>query len=49
MMLKLTGIDMTRCPCCKKGRMKLIAEIPMAAGKHPYRFIRPPNVQAALA
>lgn len=49
MMRQLTGTDITQCPCCKMGRMKLIAEIPMAGGKHPYSFIRPPNVQAALA
>jgi hypothetical protein len=28
MMLKLTGIDITVCPCCNKGRMQLVAEIP---------------------
>ena len=28
MMLKLTGIDITLCPCCKKGKMRLVAEIP---------------------
>jgi hypothetical protein len=49
MMLKLTGTDITQCPCCKKGRMQLIAEIPMASGKHPYDFIRPPNYRAGLA
>ena len=46
MMLKLTGIDITLCPCCKKGKMQLIAEIPRPSGKHPYNFIRPPNDQA---
>ena len=49
MMLKLTGTDIMQCPCCKKGRMQLIAEIPMAGGKHPYDFIRPPNYRAGLA
>ena len=39
MMLKLTGTDITQCPCCKKGRMQLVAEIPMYGGKHPYNFI----------
>jgi len=43
MMLKLTGIDITRCPCCKKGRMQLVAEIPRPNGTHPYNFIRAPN------
>ena len=43
-MLKLTGIDITLCPCCKKGRMQLLVEIPRYTGKHPYNFIRPPNL-----
>ena len=42
-MLKLTGIDITLWPCCKKGKMQLIAEIPKHTGKNPYNFIRPPN------
>ena len=46
MMLKLTGIDITLCPCCKKGKMQVVAEIPRHRGKHPYKFIRPPNYQA---
>jgi len=46
MMLKLTGIDITRCPCCMKGRMQLVAEIPRCSGKHPHNFIRPPNARA---
>jgi hypothetical protein len=46
MMLKLTGIDITLCPCCKKGHMKLVAQIPRQSGKHPFNFIRPPNYQA---
>jgi hypothetical protein len=28
MMLKLTGIDITLCPCCKKGTMRVVTEIP---------------------
>ena len=27
MMLKLTGIDITICPCCNKGKMQLLAEL----------------------
>jgi hypothetical protein len=46
MMLKLTGIDITLCPNCMKGKMQLLAEIPRQSGKHPYNFIRPPNEQA---
>lgn len=49
MMLKLTGTDITKCPCCKKGRMQRVAEIPICGGKHPYDFIRPPNYQACSA
>jgi hypothetical protein len=45
LMLKLTGIDITLCPCCKKGKMKLVAQIPRQSGKHPFNFIRPPNYQ----
>ena len=28
MMFKLTGIDITLCPCCKKGKMRVVAELP---------------------
>ena len=47
MMLKLTGVDISRCPCCLIGKMQLVAEIPKhSAGKHPHNFIRPPNLKA---
>jgi hypothetical protein len=39
MMLKLTGIDLTLCPCCKKGTMRVVTEIPK------YRA-PPPNLRA---
>ena len=42
MMLQLTGIDITVCPCCNKGRMQLLAEIPR------YRA-RAPNTLAGVA
>jgi hypothetical protein len=42
-MLRLTHIDISLCPCCKKGRMQKIADILCYTGKHPYQFIRPPN------
>jgi hypothetical protein len=45
MMLQLTGIDITLCPCCKKGKMQLIAEIPKYGGTRTTNFIRPPNEQ----
>jgi hypothetical protein len=28
MMFKLTGTDITLCPCCKKGKMRVVAELP---------------------
>ncbi|MDH3723307.1 MAG: hypothetical protein OER74_17555, partial [Desulfobacteraceae bacterium] len=36
MMQKITGIDITICPCCSNGKMKFFAQIPK------YRA-RPPN------
>jgi hypothetical protein len=39
MMRKLTGIDITTCPCCNKGRMQLVFEI-------PNRRAPPPNTLA---
>jgi hypothetical protein len=42
MMLKLTGIDITTCPCCKKGKMQLVQEIPKY-------LARPPNPLAFKA
>jgi hypothetical protein len=48
-MLKLTGIDITRCPCCKKGRMQPLMELPRYRGKNPFDFIRPPNLRARFA
>jgi len=45
MMMKLTGIDITRCPSCMKGRMQPVAQIPRHSAKHPHGFIRPPNFQ----
>ena len=43
MMLKLTGIDITLCPCCKKGKMQVVAEIPKYTGICANDIIRPPN------
>jgi len=40
MMLKLTKIDITKCPCCKTGTMQFVADLPLYGGKHPP--IRPP-------
>jgi len=35
MMLQLTGTDITTCPCCNQGKMKLLAEIPMCRARAP--------------
>jgi len=35
MMLQLTGIDITTCPCCNKGKMQLLAEIPSYRARAP--------------
>ena len=47
LMAKLTGIDITRCPSCRKGTMHLIAHIPRYRPHHPHGLIRPPNVLTA--
>jgi hypothetical protein len=41
MIRELTGIDITICPCCKKGKMQLVAEIPRYSGLSPKQLIRP--------
>jgi len=35
MMLQLTGTDITACPCCKQGKMKLLVEIPIYRARAP--------------
>jgi hypothetical protein len=35
MMLQLTGIDITVCPCCTKGKMQFFAEIPKGLARPP--------------
>ena len=42
MMRQLTGIDITVCPCCHKGKMQLFMQIPKG-------LARPPNPLAYLA
>jgi hypothetical protein len=42
-MLQLTGIDITTCPCCNKGKMKLLTELPS------YRARAPNNLAAVAA
>jgi hypothetical protein len=43
MMLQLTGTDITTCPCCNKGQMQLLAEIPN------YRARAPNNLASVAA
>ena len=38
MMQKLTGIDITICPCCNKGKMQFFAEIPKYRARSPTRL-----------
>jgi hypothetical protein len=45
MMLKITGVDITICPCCKKGRMHQVVEIPKYTGTCASEIIRPPNLR----
>lgn len=42
---KLTGIDLGLCPCCKKGRMILVGELPKYTGICPNDIIRPPDLR----
>jgi hypothetical protein len=35
MMLQLTGIDITTCPCCNTGKMQLLEKIPMYRARAP--------------
>jgi hypothetical protein len=39
MMLQLTGIDITVCPCCNKGKMQLVVEIPRLRAPPPHTFV----------
>jgi hypothetical protein len=35
MMLKLTGVDITTCPCCHKGLMQVVAHLPKLRPRAP--------------
>ena len=35
---QLTGIDISACPCCSKGKMRLIYEIPLYRARSPTRL-----------
>jgi hypothetical protein len=41
LMLKLTGVDVAVCSCCKKGNMKIVSQIPEKTGLCPANIIRP--------
>lgn len=45
MMLKLTGVDITRCPCCKEGSMQVVFELQRPAYSCLKELIRPPNLR----
>ena len=46
-MLKLTGADISLCPCCRKGKMKQVRKIALYTGQSAYDIIRPPNYRIA--
>jgi hypothetical protein len=39
MIRKLTGTDITICPCCNKGKMQLVVEIPRRRAPPPHTFV----------
>lgn len=41
-MLRLTGVDIARCPCCKKGTMMVVASIPKGSGPSGFDILHPP-------
>jgi len=43
MMLSLTGKDINLCPCCGKGKMQIIGEIPKYTSICAKHIIRPPD------
>ena len=45
MMLELTGIDITLCPDCRKGKMEHVHKILLYTGQSPDLIIRPPNIK----
>jgi hypothetical protein len=42
-MLHLTGVDITRCPICKRGTMRVIAEIPKQIDQSAFNIIHANN------
>jgi hypothetical protein len=39
LMRRLTGLDITTCPCCHKGKMRLVMEIPIPRARAPTPLI----------
>ena len=45
LMLQLTGIDLTKCPFCKKGTMKVIAQLPKFSGTSLNALFNQPQIK----
>ena len=45
LMLELTGIDVTRCPFCKNGTMKVIGKIPEVSGGFFNAYFSAPKIK----
>jgi hypothetical protein len=48
-MKKLTGIDITVCPCCRKGTMRFVRELTKYKSVSAAHIIRPPTVRQPVA
>ncbi len=46
-MLDLTGLDISRCPCCKKGTMREVAQISRGTGISGIEIIRDNSIRAS--
>ena len=42
LMQRLTGVDITRCPNCKKATMTVVSKIAKGTGQNSFRIINPP-------
>jgi hypothetical protein len=47
MMFQLTGLDITLCPHCKKGKMRVVAELPKSPHSNATHIIRPALLKEA--
>jgi len=47
MMSQLIGLDITLCPRCKKGKMRVVADLPKESRSAATHIIRPPTLQKA--